>query len=610
MPQADLNHSYLSFNNSSINLIHNDNYTIDYTDDPEGVRIARDPSAWDGDFFVGQTWAGAKLPNNFVRGNNSSTFNFWNGTEYVEWADAPPGSIWQSNRNPNSLRTYQLGATGVNNFLNLSSFVDDLSWLGGTGGTGAWAATGGTNWNNGPWNAAMTAKFAGTPGTVTVDVGGVAANKGLEFAVGGYTLTGAAVTLGGANAAANTIKTLAGTTTINAPLAGSAGLTKAGAGVLVLGGSNTFSGGVTVRAGTLAVGADENLGDASGGITLGGGTLEMTSSFTLGSGRTITAVASTTSTLAVTSGTVSYGGAFTGSGNLDKAGAGRLVVSNASSGYTGLFTVSAGTLEVTGANAFANASLRQTGGELLLAPVGGGDVTIPDLDGSGGTLTVAENVTAVVGGATNSTYGGQITGQGGLRKEGAGDLRLNGTNDFSGALQIAVGRLILGFDGTLSATPLIEIGSGAIFDLTERTSPFVLGNGQQLGGEGTVLGDLEFGSGALLAFNPTATLLVGSGMISFASGFGIANIVGLNSSTEFGTYTLLDEIEEGFISFSDLANVGLDNAVDIGGGKLAYFQEGSLQLVVVPEPSTALLGGLGLAIASWSVCRRHRRVLQ
>ena len=612
MPQADLNQSYLSFNNSSINLIHNDNYTIDYTDDPEGARVARLPSAWDSDFFVGQTWAGVKLPNNFVTGNASSTLNYWNGTEYVEWADAPPGSIWQSNRNPNSLRAYQLGGTGVNNFFDLASFVPPpgFSWLGGIGGTGAWAATGGTNWNDGPWNAAKTGEFAGSPGTVTVDVGGVAANNGLEFAVGGYTLSGDLVTLGGANAAANAITTLAGTTTINAPLAGSTGLTKAGVGVLVLGGANTFSGGATVSAGTLSVGADENLGDASGGITLGGGTLEMTSGFTLGSGRTITAVASSTSTLAVTTGTVSYGGAFTGSGNLDKAGAGRLVVSNASSDYTGLFTVSAGTLEVTGQNAFANATLSQTGGTLLLAPVGGGDVTIPGLDGSGGIITVGEDVTAVVGGAGNSIYGGQITGQGGLRKEGAGDLRLNGTNDFSGALQIAVGRLILGFGGTLSATELIEIGSGAIFDVVTDRYGFVLGNGQQLGGEGTVLGYLEFGSGSLLAFNPNAPLLVGSGMISFASGFGIANIVGLDLRTEFGTYTLLDEIEEGFISFSDLANVGFENAVDIGGGKLAYFQEGSLQLVVVPEPSTALLGGLGLAIASWSVCRRHRRVLQ
>ena len=603
MPQADLNNSYLSFTNSNIFLRNNDD------------------TAWgsaggtDGDFFVGQTWNSVKLPNNFVTGNDSSTLNYWNGTEYVEWADAPPGSIWQSNRNPNSLRTYQLGATGVNNFLNLASFVApvppaDFSWLGGTGGTGTWAATGGTNWGGGPWDAAETAEFAGTPGTVTVAVGGVAANNGLEFAVGGYTLSGDPVTLGAANAAANAITTLAGTTTINAPLAGSTGLTKAGAGVLVLGGANTFSGGATVSAGTLSVGADENLGDASGGITLGGGTLEMTSGFTLGSGRMITAVASSTSTLAVTTGTVSYDGAFTGSGDLDKTGAGRLVVSNASSGYTGLFTVSAGTLEVTGANAFANASLLQTGGELLLAPVGGGDVTIPDLDGSSGTITVGEDVTAVVGGATNSTYGGQITGQGGLRKEGAGILTLNADNDFAGTTQIAEGRLKLGAGGGLSATPLIEIGLGAIFDLTERTSPFVLGNGQQLGGEGTVLGDLEFGSGALLAFNPTATLLVGSGMISLASGFGIANIVGLDMSTEFGTYTLLDETAEGSISFSDLANVGFDNAVDIGGGRSAYFQQGSLQLVVVPEPSTVLLGGLGLAIASWSVCRRHRRVLQ
>jgi hypothetical protein len=125
MPQADLTSSYLSFNNSSINLINNDIYTIN-PEDPAGPLIPGLPSAWDGDFFVGQTWAGAKLPVNFVTGNNSSTLNYWNGSEYVQWADAPPGSIWQSTRNPNSLRAYQLGATGVNNFLNLSSFVVEV----------------------------------------------------------------------------------------------------------------------------------------------------------------------------------------------------------------------------------------------------------------------------------------------------------------------------------------------------------------------------------------------------------------------------------------------------------------------------------------------------
>ena len=383
-------------------------------------------------------------------------------------------------------------------------------------------------------------------------------------------------------------------------------LVKTGVGKLTLTStSSNYSGGTTVNGGTLSISADANLGGSAGGITLGGGTLEMTSGFTLGSGRTITAAASTTSRLAVTTGTVSYAGAFTGSGNLDKIGAGQLTVSNASSDYTGLFTISAGTLEVTGANAFANATLRQTGGTLLLAPAGGGNVTIPDLDGSGGTTEVGTGVTAVVGGAGNSSYNGQIRGQGALKKEGNGVLTLNGNNDFAGNTRISEGRLKLGNGGALSATPLIEIDSGAIFDITSKTG-FALGSGQRLGGRGTILGNLEFGAGSEIAFDPTGPMLVGDGAISFAQGFGIGSIDGLGSNVAVGTYTLLDEITGGSISFERLANVGAVNAFDLGGGKSAYFQSGSLQVIVVPEPNAGLIGGLGLALAAWAARRRER----
>jgi fibronectin-binding autotransporter adhesin len=386
-------------------------------------------------------------------------------------------------------------------------------------------------------------------------------------------------------------------------------LVKTGVGKLTLTStSSNYSGGTTINSGTLSVSADANLGGSSGGINLGGGTLEMTSGFTLGSGRTITATASTTSTLAVTTGTVSYGGAFTGSGNLDKAGAGRLVVSNASSGYTGLFTVSAGTLEVTGSSAFANATLSQTGGTLLLAPAGGGDVFIPDLDGSGGTTEIAAGATARVGGAGNSSYSGRVRGGGGLQKDGAGELTLNGNNDFEGNTRIAVGALKLGNGGDLSATPLIEIDSGAIFDVTAKSRGFALGNGQRLGGRGTVLGDLEFGSGSKLGFDSSGPLLVGSGTASFAAGFGIADIIGLDANTADGTYTLLDETVGGTISLANLVNVGFNNRFTFPGQsvKQAYFQQGSLQVVVVPEPPTYLLGGLGLVFAGFSAWKRRR----
>jgi len=366
--------------------------------------------------------------------------------------------------------------------------------------------------------------------------------------------------------------------------------------MMVLTGTNTYTGGTTVAAGTLSVSADANLGGASGGVALGGGTLELTGSFTLGAGRTITAATGTSSTIAVTSGTVSFAGAFAGSGNLDKAGAGRLSVSNANSGYTGTFTISAGTLEVTAASVFANATLTQTGGTLLLAPQGGGDVAIPEIGGSGGSVTIDAGANAVFGGASSRSYGGQINGQGGLKKQGAGTLTLNGNNPFAGPTRVEAGSLRLGAGGSLPGTPSIGVESGAFFDVSARAG-FALGPGQRLGGRGTVIGDLQFASGSQLAFDPTGPTLIGSGTVSFAAGFGIGSIFGLNSGVAQGTYTLLDETAGGVIDLTNLANVGAANAFDLGGGTSAYFQQGSLQVVVVPEPSAYFLCGLGLAAA-------------
>jgi autotransporter-associated beta strand protein len=448
--------------------------------------------------------------------------------------------------------------------------------------------------------------FAGPAGTVTVS-DTVNANSGLTFATSGYTLSGGTVSLGAATAAANTITTNAATAiAINSVLAGSNGLTKAGPGTLTLGAANTYVGGTTVSAGTLSVVADAALGNSTDGITLGGGTLEMASGFTLGSGRTITAATGTSSAISVTSGTVAFAGPLTGSGSLDKAGAGRLSLGNVSSGYTGTFTISAGTLEITAANAFANATLTQTGGTLLLAPHGGGDVTIPEIGGSGGEVSVASGASAAFGGNSNRTYGGRIRGQGALKKEGTGILTLSADNDFAGHTRIAQGRLKLGASGALSATPRIDIDSGAIFDVADK-SGFALGTGQRLGGKGTVLGSLEFGSGSQFAFDPTGPLLVGSGTVSFAAGFGIGSIFGLDATVAEGTYTLLNETTGGSISFANLANVGPGSPFDLGGGKAAYFQQGSLQVVVVPEPETFFIGGLGLALAGLATCRPRRR---
>jgi hypothetical protein len=95
------------------------------------------------------------------------------------------------------------------------------------------------------------------------------------------------------------------------------------------------------------------------------------------------------------------------------------------------------------------------------------------------------------------------------------------------------------------------------------------------------------------------------GTVSLYAGFGVDNLTGLDWGTvSAGTYTLID----GTLStgvFAGLDHNSLGTAYDAGFGRTAYFQEGSLQLVVdvIPEPSAALLGGLGMLL----LLRRRRR---
>lgn len=133
----------------------------------------------------------------------------------------------------------------------------DRYWdINGTGtGTGTWDLSS-PYWNSasdgvtGPmvaWNNAGldNAYFGGTAGTVTLGTP-ITANA-LIFNTTGYTLSGGTLTLAGTTP---TITVNTGTDTIGSVIAGTAGLTKSGAGTLLLSGANTFSGGITVNTGT------------------------------------------------------------------------------------------------------------------------------------------------------------------------------------------------------------------------------------------------------------------------------------------------------------------------------------------------------------------------
>ena len=293
------------------------------------------------------------------------------------------------------------------------------------GGSGTWSATS-QEWTDATGavpNAAMSpqpgfAIFGGTAGTVTVDnnAGAVRAT-GMQFAVGGYTLTGDTLTLVANGGAAPVVRVGDGssngtgmTTTIDNVIAGSDGLTKTDLGTLVLAGANTYAGGTVIAGGTLSVASDGNLGDASGGITLGGGTLANTAAFA-----TARAIDLAGDGTLQTDADLTVSGAISGSGSLVKSGAGTLLLDGNSGAFAGTTTVQAGTLEVGDAgtpSAVLGGNVAIAGGGVLRGHgTIGGDVSNSGTlwaGGSIGTLTVRGNYTQATSGVleVEATPGG------------------------------------------------------------------------------------------------------------------------------------------------------------------------------------------------------------
>jgi hypothetical protein len=135
-------------------------------------------------------------------------------------------------------------------------------------------------------------------------------------------------------------------------------------------------------------------------------------------------------------------------------------------------------------------------------------------------------------------------------------------------------------------------------------TPVTVNDGAELAGGGIITGTLNLKGNALLdvmtAIENSNPLDV-AGITTFGSGFGIDNLTGIDwDIVANGTYTLIN----GNINTANLANLNLENKLAIGTlpERYAYFQNGSLQLVVIPEPSSALLASLG----AMALLRRRR----
>lgn len=311
----------------------------------------------------------------------------------------------------------------------------------------------------------------------------------------------------------------------------------------------------------------------------GTGTLFMNAASTYTGGTNLNVTGGNSRIRATATGALGSGAVFiagnSGSNRLEVAGG--ITLNNALSvnGKTSAVGASAAILNVSGNNTL--------GGTITLN-VGGTDSTIQS-DAGLLTLSAATAVTHGAGGTRGVLFTGDgdiaVTGnvaQGGatlaLYKQGAGTLTLSGTNNtYTGATTVSAGTLLV--NGSLNNTAVSVAAAATI------------------AGTGSLGGTLALDGASFLEVKDFSDALTVAGTITFGTGFGISNLTGIDwSSLNLNApYTVISTTQT--FSASDIGNFGIGNAASVGDGRFAYFDNGSLAVVVIPEPTSALLGGLG-----------------
>jgi len=334
--------------------------------------------------------------------------------------------------------------------------------------------------NNGSLGSAGTAVTLNGGNLETTSTLALEASAGVSVRTIALSSTSGLYAGAGTTLTANGVISGAGGLNIN-PAGGtytSSGNTITDTGTVVLSAANSYSGGTTVRAGTLNINGINALGGANyGGLTLNGGTLQYATSFSGNGSGDLTSIGTAGVTIASGGGTidtngnsVTYAGSIGngGSGALTKTGAGTLTLSSAST-YTGGTTISGGTL------AAGNA-----------ASLGSGALTI----GSGGSLSV---------GAFN-------LGVGAITLTGSANLLLSGiTSEItsSGAISISGSSNLLTLGGTAAS-------AGNTYTLLLGSSLSASGislTGSGVGGATVALGSNATVGRTTYAFNSTGTAL-------------------------------------------------------------------------------------------------------
>ena len=394
---------------------------------------------------------------------------------------------------------------------------------------------------------------------------------------GGITLTGGTETLSGANSYTGATTVMGGTleynfsttsnnisdnatvafdsalaTSMNGIISGSGGVMQIGSGVTTITTAQAYTGTTTISAGTLALSGTGSIASSSGIID--NGTLSIAGT---NAGASITSISGVgavqlgSETLTLTNASGSFAGIISGSGNLTLAGGSETLLGGDT--YTGLTTISAGTLSVGSYSALAHSSSVIDNATLDISQSGTivGTASLVSLSGSG-AVTLGANTLVLT--AAAGTFSGTISGTGGLTLDG-GTETLSGANSYSGMTTISSGTLAISGAGGLSSGNSVTNNGTLDLSAISPTATITLAS---LSGSGQVI----LGAENLNLANASGTFsgtISGSGQLIVSGGVEV--LAGANS---FTGGTLISggtlQIGSGSLTGSVMGNI-IDNGI-------------------------------------------------
>jgi len=457
-------------------------------------------------------------------------------------------------------------------------------------GSGTQTLTGANTYTGGTTIAAGTLKLgAGGSLAATGDVD-------LDTAGAGFDISGS-----GANQTIGALSGVAGTTvtlgpnslsfgdatdkTFGGTIGGTGGIVKQGSGTETLTGANTYTGSTTINEGTLAIsesgslsgtgtvnlanaGTTLDLSDANAPQTIGGLAGAAGSSIALGS----------TGLAFGDAGSHTFGGTIGGTGGIVKQGSGTETLTGTNT-YTGGTSIVGGTLALGAGGSLASGGALDLGasGSRFDISGSGANQTIGALSGVTGTTVALGGNGLTFGDASDHSYGGTISGTGGIAKAGSGTEILTGANVFTGGTTISAGTLSISSDANLGGTAGALTLNGGTLRVTGRalttlSRDVVLGS--QGGGFDIANSNLEFavsqalsGTGGLTKQGAGTLVLTGentyTGGTTIAAGSVLVGTLGRTGSI------VGDVVNNGTLGFARVDDVTFAGNIS-GTGQVAH----------------------------------------